>query len=127
MKSKIWAVATLVLGLTAASASQAGSPPVTVRVDTPEFGIRIGQPVFRPAPVIVAPAPVYVPPPRVVYAPPPVIYAPHPYYGPRHHHGHAHHRHGWERNGWNRHGGHRHGHGHGPSGRQITNVHVHTR
>lgn len=49
---------------------------VAIRVDTPEFGIRIGTPFpVYPPPVVVAPAPVYAPPP-VIYAPPPVIYAP---------------------------------------------------
>lgn len=49
---------------------------VSVSVSTPEFGIRIGGPVYRPAPVYV-PAPVYAPVP--VYAPAPV-YGPVPYY-----------------------------------------------
>jgi hypothetical protein len=63
-------------------AQRAAAQPVTVTVNTPEFGFRIGAP-FYPAPVIVAPAPVYAPPP-VVYAPPPrviyppVVYAPAP-------------------------------------------------
>jgi hypothetical protein len=55
---------------------------VSVRIDTPEFGFRIGTPrVYAPPqviyapPVVIAPAPVYVPP-RVVYAPPRVVYAP---------------------------------------------------
>lgn len=56
---------------------------VSVAISTPEFGIRIGAPVFGPrviaAPVMV-PAPVYmppavfVPPPRVVHVP--VVVAP---------------------------------------------------
>jgi hypothetical protein len=51
---------------------------VAIRVDTPDFGIRIGTPFpVYPPPVIVAPAPVYAPPP-VIYAPPPAIYAPAP-------------------------------------------------
>lgn len=64
---------------------------VAIRVDTPDFGIRIGTPfpVYAP-PVVVAPAPVYAPPPviytpppRVVYAPPPRVIVPAPvYYGP---------------------------------------------
>ena len=63
-------------------AQRAAAQPVTVRVDTPEFGFRIGMPVY-PAPVVVAPVPVYAPPP-MVYAPPPrvlyppVVYAPPP-------------------------------------------------
>jgi hypothetical protein len=60
---------------------------VSVAVSTPQFGIRIGAPVFGPpvipvyAPVpvyapapIYAPAPVYAPAP--LYAPPPVVYVP---------------------------------------------------
>jgi hypothetical protein len=104
-----------------ASTAQA-QPGVSVRVDTPEFGIRIGQPLPRQvAPVIFAPAPMVVVPPQVVYPPvmyppvvyqqviyrpapvpvfygaprfvyPPVIIAP-PRLGPRHPHGHAHGRH----------------------------------
>lgn len=56
---------------------------VAIRVDTPEFGIRIGTPFpVYPPPVIVAPAPVYAPPP-VIYAPPPRVIVPVPvYYGP---------------------------------------------
>jgi hypothetical protein len=58
---------------------------VTVRIDTPQIGIRIGQPLPRYAPpVLYAPAPVppvvyvpaAVPPPVVVPVYPPVIYAP---------------------------------------------------
>jgi hypothetical protein len=49
---------------------------VSVSVSTPEFGIRIGGPVYGPVPVY-APAPVYAPVP--VYAPMPV-YAPRPVY-----------------------------------------------
>lgn len=57
---------------------------VAIRVDTPEFGIRIGTPFpVYPPPVIIAPAPVYAPPP-VIYAPPPRVIVPAPvyYYGP---------------------------------------------
>jgi hypothetical protein len=56
---------------------------VTIRVDTPELGIRIGAPppVLYPAPIY--PAPIYAPPPRViypapVYVPPPRVYLPPP-------------------------------------------------
>ncbi len=110
MKSKICAAVFLVWGLAMASASHAsGSQTVTVRVDTPDFGIRIGHPggypspvIIAPAPVVVAPpvyapAPVYVPPPavyvppRVIYAPAPVIYTPHRDHWERHHHHRRHH------------------------------------
>jgi hypothetical protein len=54
---------------------------VSVAVSTPQFGIRIGAPVFGPpvvpvyAPVpLYTPAPVYAPAP--FYAPPPVVYVP---------------------------------------------------
>lgn len=65
---------------------------VSVSVSTPDFGFRIGAPIYRPAPVVVA-APVYAPPvygvpvyapapvyvaPRVIYAPPRYYYAPRP-------------------------------------------------
>jgi hypothetical protein len=49
---------------------------VAVSVNTPEFGIRIGAPVYRPVVPVYAPPPVVYAPPRVVYAPPPVVYAP---------------------------------------------------
>lgn len=67
---------------------------VSVSVSTPEFGIRIGGPVYRPVPVYqpvpvyapppvyVAPAPVYVPPPRVIYRAPRVVVPAPVYYGP---------------------------------------------
>jgi hypothetical protein len=71
---------------------------VSVSVSTPEFGIRIGGPVFHPVPVyapvpvfapapVFAPVPVYAPrpvyvTPRVIY-PAPVIVVP-PRYAPRH-------------------------------------------
>jgi hypothetical protein len=89
---------------------QADAQTVSIRVDTPEIGIRIGAPVdygpaaypvpvypapiYAPPPVIVAPRPVAVypapiylppPPPRVIVPPPRVIYAPTPvFYGPPH-------------------------------------------
>lgn len=97
MKTKLLAAFT-VMGLLVCSASHASGPAtVSVRVDTPEFGIRIGHPGFYPGPVVIVPPPVYVPP-RVIYAPPPAIYAPVIYAPYPHHHGHRH--------------GHGHGHGH---------------
>ncbi len=123
MKSRIFATAFIVLGLAAASASSASDGhAVTVRVDTPDFGIRIGHPGYYPGPVVVAPppvivappvyapAPVYMPPPvytppRVIYAPAPVIYAPHPGHGGHHRH-HPRHRHHHDHR--NHHNGHEH-------------------
>ena len=64
-------------------AQRAVAQQVTFRVDTPEFGFRIGTPVY-PAPVVIGTAPVYAPPP-VVYTPPPrVIYQPPVVYAPPH-------------------------------------------
>ena len=68
--------AAAVAALALIPAQRATAQQVTVHVDTPEFGFRIGTPVYT-APVVVAPAPVYAPPP-VVYAPPPVVYTPPP-------------------------------------------------
>ena len=70
-------------------AAQANGP-VSVSVSTPQFGIRIGAPIFGPPVVpVYAPLPVYSPPvysPPIyappVYAPPPVVYGP-PVYMPR--------------------------------------------
>lgn len=93
MKRKFWIAASFSALVVAAmapwSASQANG--VSIRVSTPEFGFRIGGPVFGPpvyAPPIYQPAPVYYPAPVPVYrpryyAPPPVVYvAPPRYYGP---------------------------------------------
>lgn len=89
---------TAALPLGAAQAQQ-----VSVRIDTPDIGIRIGTPypqvygpvyapVYAPPPVVVAPAPVYYPAPRYVVAPPPPrVFVPAPvvygarWYGPRWH------------------------------------------
>jgi hypothetical protein len=76
-------VATLTLAALAPLAAHAHGG-IAVSVQTPEFGIRIGAPVFRPyaplpvyAPVpVFAPAPVYAPYPAAVYAPAPVLVAP---------------------------------------------------
>jgi hypothetical protein len=82
---KSLAMAAAVLGLAAAAPIGAAlAHPVAVRIDAPEFGIRIGvpvPPVFIPAPVVVAPRPVVVAPPVPVFAPAP-IYAPAPVYAP---------------------------------------------
>lgn len=102
MKSKLVVLTLIAAGTMAwAVATPASAQNVSIRVDTPEFGIRIGHPGFRPPPVYVAPPPVfippppvvyypaprviYTPPPRVIYAPPPpVVYYPYPYYGRPH-------------------------------------------
>jgi hypothetical protein len=99
---KSLAITAAVLGLAAAAPiGSALAHPVSVRIDAPEFGVRIGVPVPRvyiPAPVVVAPPPVvYAPAPRVV--PPAPVYYPAPVYRtryespyprydsyPRHHH-----------------------------------------
>lgn len=100
------------------SASKANS--VSVRVSTPEFGIRIGaphfpHPVFQPVPVyrpvpVYQPVPVYYPgpyrygPPAVIYAPPPrwgyghAGYRGHNHYQWRHGHGSDHRGHGNDHN-----------------------------
>lgn len=82
---------TLLIGSLLAAAllpvAAANAHGVSVSVNTPDFGIRIGAPIYRPVPVyapppvVYAPAPVfYTPPPRVIYAPPRVVYRPYPYY-----------------------------------------------
>lgn len=113
MKSKLVALTLIAASTMAlAAATPARAQHLTIRVDTPEFGIRIGHPHYRPQPIIVAPAPVYIPPPpvyvppppiyvppptvyypapHVVYAPPPVVYAPYPRHGRDYRH--KHHRH----------------------------------
>lgn len=93
------------LGLVAAAPiGSALAHPVSVRIDAPEFGIRIGVPtpsIYVPAPVVVEAPPVaYVPAPRVI-APAPVYY-PAPYYRVRYespYPHHPHHRHWDERRG----------------------------
>jgi hypothetical protein len=129
MKSKLVVLTLLAAGTMAlAAVTPARAQNVTIRVDTPEFGIRIGHPGYRPAPVIVAPAPVYVPPPpvyvppppveyypaprviyapppRVIYAPPPaVVYYPHPHYGRYYKHKHHRHHHDDDDDDHRRHG-----------------------
>jgi hypothetical protein len=78
MVRKFSLVAGLVLVAALPLAAHA-SGGVSVAVSTPEFGFRIGGPLYGPrlyAPIpVVVPAPVY---PPVVYAPPPVAYAPAP-------------------------------------------------
>ena len=82
-KSLAWAAVVLAAALPIGSAQAHGN--VAIRIDTPEFGIRIGTPFpIDPPPVIVTPAPVYLPPP-VIYVPPPRVIVPAPvyyYYGP---------------------------------------------
>jgi hypothetical protein len=106
--NKPLAITAVALGLAAAAPIGAAlAQPVSVRIDGPEFGIRIGAPVphvYVPAPVVVAPVPVYAPPP-VIYVPPPRVIAPRPVFYPapyyrvryedRHHHHGQFHRH-WD-------------------------------
>lgn len=82
MKVALAAVAVTALAVAAPLSAAHASTGVTFRVDTPEFGIRIGTPVRIHAPVPgYAPAPVYLPPvytpayvpPRIIYAPPRVV------------------------------------------------------
>lgn len=116
MKRKFWVGASFSALVMAAmapwSASQANG--VSIRVNTPEFGIRIGAPHFPPP--VYYPVPVHQPryyeyaPPPVVYAPPPPVYGypyhyaggggygrPHHYWRPPHWR-HPHWRHPHERN-----------------------------
>jgi hypothetical protein len=109
------------------SASKANG--VSVSVNTPEFGIRIGAPhfphrVFQPVPVyrpvpVYPPVPVYYPRPYR-YAPPAVIYTSPPRWGYghggyrghnqyhwRHRHGSDHRGRGHDRDDHDRHGGRR--------------------
>lgn len=93
---------TLTAALLAPFAVAQAQSNVIISVNTPEFGIRIGGPVFHPVPVyapvpVFAPAPVFVPVPvhaprRVhvvprVFHPAPVIVVPSrhaaPHFGPR--------------------------------------------
>lgn len=89
----IAALALLVAGTALLPAANAQH--VTVHVDTPEFGFRIGHPgghgvvgypvpvypapVYAPPPVIVVPRPVY---PAPIYLPPPRVIVPRPIYAP---------------------------------------------
>lgn len=70
---------TLIAALLAPFAIAHANSNVAVSVSTPEFGIRIGGPVYHPVPVyapmpVFAPAPFYAPPP--VFAPVPVYVSP---------------------------------------------------
>jgi len=83
---------------------------------TPNFSLGIGQPVYRPYPVVV-PAPVYAPPvyygPRVV-APVNNSWRGNSYYG-HYHNGYNHN--GYNHNGYNHNGyNHNSGYGYGPRG-----------
>jgi hypothetical protein len=92
-------VALVLLAATAALTPAAHAQNVSIRVDTPEFGIRVGNvgygvvgypvpvypapvypvPVYAPPVVVARPVPVY---PIPVYAPPPRVIVPAPVYGP---------------------------------------------
>jgi hypothetical protein len=86
MKAALAALALTAVALAAPISEAQAHGGVAIRVDTPEFGFRIGAPgpVFAPlpayAPPVYVPAPVYAPPAPVVYVPrrvvvqPPVFY-----------------------------------------------------
>lgn len=112
MKKRLF-VAALAIAVLAPLGAAHASGGVVVSVSTPQFGFRIGAPIYGPPPVVVAPpvfmpAPVYgppvvmVPPPRVIHrapivvAPRPVVFVPafaprprviHHRGGPRHYYG----------------------------------------
>ncbi len=80
MMTKLAVIAAAALTAAALPLSAAHAQDVSVRICTPEFGIRIGPPAYGPAyapPVMVAPAPVVVAPPPVYY-PPRYVIAPQP-------------------------------------------------
>jgi hypothetical protein len=90
--------AIVLLAASAALTPAANAQPVSIRVDTPEFGIRVGNvgygvigypvpgypapvypaPVYGPAVIVPRPLPVY---PVPVYAPPPPVIVSAPVYG----------------------------------------------
>lgn len=112
MTRKLWLGAALGALMLAAMAPWSASKAhgVSVRVSTPEFGIRIGAPyppAYYPAPVYAPPPIVYRPVPRYVVPAPVVGY---PYYRAGGHWGHFghHHRSHWDQHGHpRRHDGHR--------------------
>jgi hypothetical protein len=77
------AIGVSTLLLAAAPLTQASAQSVSIRIDSPQWGVRIGTdlpplyPGFYPAAVVVAPPPVVYSPPPVVYVP---VYAPAPRY-----------------------------------------------
>jgi hypothetical protein len=92
--------ATFIIGAAGTAFNSAHAQQVSIRIDTPEIGIRIGtpypQPIYAPvysppiysppvyappiysAPILVAPPPVYYRAPRYVVAPP-RVFAPGPF------------------------------------------------
>lgn len=74
----------LIAASIAAPVGAARAQQVSVRIDTPEFGVRIGTPYPRPIHAPIYAAPVYAPPAYSppVYAPP-VVFVPAPVYYPR--------------------------------------------
>lgn len=95
MKRSTLLIAALAAIATVAPLTATQAQQVSVRIDGPHWGVRIGAPgvvvvpaypppviyapppvIYAPPPVIYAPAPVVAAPPRVVYAPAPVIYGP---------------------------------------------------
>ena len=80
MKAAIAATALSAIAFVAPLGAAQAQTAVTVGIETPAFGIRIGTPYVPVAPVYPAPvyipAPVFVPPPPVIYAPPRVVIGP---------------------------------------------------
>lgn len=113
MERKFWigaSLGALVLAATLAPWSASKANGVSVRVNTPHIGIRIGAPHPAYYPPVYAPAPIYAPPP-VVYAPPRYIPPPRVVYGyPYYRTGGYYHRHHWNRHHWDRHRHHQHPH-----------------
>jgi hypothetical protein len=114
-ENRVKTIAALALAAAAVLAPAAHAQPVSIRIDTPEFGVRVGNIGYGAVgyPVPVYPAPVYAPPvvvaqplpvyPVPVYVPPRVI-VPAPVYGQvvypyaygkpyRYGHPHKHHKH----------------------------------
>ncbi len=135
MKRKFWIGASFSALILAAMAPWSASHAngVSVRVSTPEFGIRIGAPhfpVFQPVPVyrpcrftsrrrFITRVPIGIVPPAVIYTPAPRWgYGYGSYYGHRHHRYHWQHRHHGRGHGHDRHNHRDHRDGHDGHGRR---------
>ncbi|MBK9245011.1 MAG: hypothetical protein IPM30_09230 [Burkholderiales bacterium] len=78
MKATIAAIALSAAAVAAPLGAAQAHTAITVGIDTPTFGLRIGAPfvpVFAPVAPVYVPAPVFVSPP-VVYVPPRVVVRP---------------------------------------------------
>ena len=76
MKRSNFLIAALAAIATVAPLTPTQAQQVSVRIDGPHWGVRIGAPGVVVVPAY--PPPVIYAPPPVIYAPPPVIYAPAP-------------------------------------------------